>query len=454
MPIISNFPAKVENDDRYLQLSGASAMTGALNMGGNKITNVAEPQADGDAANKEYVDNELTIALVGNYIPVIEKGKAGGVAELDENGKLDDSQKPTYTAAEVGARPSTWTPSATDVGAIPSSEKGAVSGVATLDTNGKLTEAQKPTYTADEVGARPNTWTPSAADVGAIPATEKGASSGVATLGTDGKVPAGQLPEMDYVPNSEVGVAGGVAELDSSGKVPVAQLPSYVDDVVEYDSQSAFPGTGESGKIYVALDTNLTYRWGGTEYVEISPSLALGETEGTAYRGDRGKAAYDHSQVTSGNPHGTTAADVGARPDTWMPSAEDVGALTQDQADERYLQMQGTTTVASSIGTAPYTIEFTEETDEVPILTFGAQSVATSAWATDTTYEGWGFRAAVALSGVTADYVPSVTFGIVDATSGNLAPVADTYAGGVYIYAKEQPTSAVSIASVVCCKGV
>ena len=48
--------------------------------------------------------------------------------------------------------------------------------------------------------------------------------------------------------------------------------------------------------------------------MEISPSIALGETSSTAYRGDRGKAAYDHSQITSGNPHGTTADDVGAAP--------------------------------------------------------------------------------------------------------------------------------------------
>ncbi len=40
--------------------------------------------------------------------------------------------------------------------------------------------------------------------------------------------------------------------------------------------------------------------------------VALGETSTTAYRGDRGKTAYDHSQVTTGNPHGTTAADIGA----------------------------------------------------------------------------------------------------------------------------------------------
>lgn len=94
------------------------------------------------------------------------------------------------------------------------------------------------------------------------------------------------------------------------GKVPASQLPSYVDDVLEYANTGAFPGTGESGKIYVAIDTNKTYRWSGSAYVEISASLALGETSSTAYRGDRGKTAYDHSQV-SGNPHGTTKADVG-----------------------------------------------------------------------------------------------------------------------------------------------
>ena len=84
--------------------------------------------------------------------------------------------------------------------------------------------------------------------------------------------------------------------------------------MVEVANFAALPGTGETGLIYVTLDTNLTYRWSGSAYVEISASLALGETSGTAYRGDRGKTAYDHSQVTTGNPHGTTAADVGADP--------------------------------------------------------------------------------------------------------------------------------------------
>ena len=62
------------------------------------------------------------------------------------------------------------------------------------------------------------------------------------------------------------------------GKIPASQLPSYVDDVLEYDTMSAFPVTGEGGKIYVAKDTNLTYRWSGTQYVEISPSPLLDDT--------------------------------------------------------------------------------------------------------------------------------------------------------------------------------
>ena len=112
------------------------------------------------------------------------------------------------------------------------------------------------------------------------------------------------------VPLSKVGTANGVAELDANGKVPSAQLPAYVDDVLEYASLSAFPATGESGKIYVSIDTNLSYRWTGSAYVEISPSVALGETSSTAYRGDRGKIAYDHSQTT-GNAHNMTKSDIG-----------------------------------------------------------------------------------------------------------------------------------------------
>lgn len=114
--------------------------------------------------------------------------------------------------------------------------------------------------------------------------------------------------DVSAIPASAKGVANGVATLDEDGKVPSAQLPSYVDDVIEgylsngqfyVESSHSTQITAESGKIYVDITSgkNITYRWSGTSYVEISKSLALGETSSTAYRGDRGKIAYDHSQV-------------------------------------------------------------------------------------------------------------------------------------------------------------
>lgn len=96
-----------------------------------------------------------------------------------------------------------------------------------------------------------------------------------------------------------------------NGKVPEGQLPSYVSAVSEHASKSAFPAVGKANIIYIATDTGICYRWGGSQYAIISDTIALGETAQTAYRGDRGKAAYDHSIKTSGNPHRVTKADVG-----------------------------------------------------------------------------------------------------------------------------------------------
>ena len=112
---------------------------------------------------------------------------------------------------------------------------------------------------------------------------------------------------LGYTPINPIakGANNGVAELDSNGKVPSSQLPSFVDDVIEgylyndkFYKESAHTTeiVGESGKIYIDLSTGKTYRWSGSTFVVISDTLALGETSSTAYRGDRGKVAYDHSQ--------------------------------------------------------------------------------------------------------------------------------------------------------------
>ena len=120
--------------------------------------------------------------------------------------------------------------------------------------------------------------------------------------------------EHDYAASSHTHDPSEIADLFMmlderaillDGKVPEWQLPSYVDDVEEHENASDFPEEGESGKIYIEVSTNKTYRWGGSTYVEITGGLALGETAATAYRGDFGKIAYDHSQ--NGSVHVTEA---------------------------------------------------------------------------------------------------------------------------------------------------
>ena len=106
---------------------------------------------------------------------------------------------------------------------------------------------------------------------------------------TSGVLDAARIPTIT---NSKI---ESVAATKLTGTIPQANLPSYVDDVLEYNGVSNFPDTGEAGKIYVDTSTNKTYRWGGSSYVEISASLALGTTSSTAFRGDYGNTAYQHA---------------------------------------------------------------------------------------------------------------------------------------------------------------
>ena len=100
---------------------------------------------------------------------------------------------------------------------------------------------------------------------------------------------------LDRIPTITDTKIQGMSASKLIGTIPQTNLPSYVDDVLEYNGQSNFPEEGESGKIYVDTSTNRTYRWGGSSYVEISSSLALGTTSSTAFRGDYGNTAYQHA---------------------------------------------------------------------------------------------------------------------------------------------------------------
>lgn len=178
-----------------------------------------------------------------------------------------------------------------------------------------------------QIGATNSTVSTLNTTVGTIQSDLTTAKSDIAQTKTDLSVVSGKVDQLvdsgesaasvsvklnDFIATK--GQPEGLATLSAAGKIPEDQLPSYVDDVVEAASKSALPTDGESGKIYVTTDTNLTYRWSGSAYVEISPSITLGETTSTAYAGNKGKAVTDalntHTANTS-NPHSVTKAQVG-----------------------------------------------------------------------------------------------------------------------------------------------
>lgn len=153
----------------------------------------------------------------------------------------------------------------------------------------------------DGIASGANAYTLPVASSSAIGGVKSGTDISVDTSGN-----------VSVVNDSHTHSASTITSVNASaitGTIPSANLPSYVDDVLEYNGTSNFPTTGETGKIYVDTSTNKIYRWGGTAYAVISDTIALGETSSTAYRGDRGKTAYDHSQAT-GNPHGTAIGDI------------------------------------------------------------------------------------------------------------------------------------------------
>lgn len=110
------------------------------------------------------------------------------------------------------------------------------------------------------------------ADLAALTTTAK--ANLVAAINEVRALAAGKQDALGFTPANAatLGQANGIATLDGGGKVPASQLPSYVDDVLEYADAGAFPGTGETGKLYIAIDTGAQYRWSGSAYVQLVSS--------------------------------------------------------------------------------------------------------------------------------------------------------------------------------------
>lgn len=187
----------------------------------------------------------------------------------------------------------------------------------------------------------------------------------------------GNVTNHAQVKRTEMGVANGVATLGADGKVPSGQLPSYVDDVLEYENKASLPAKGETGKIYVAKDTNLTYRWSGSAYVEISASLALGETSSTAYAGDKGKALAVRVTAVEGkaSTNESNVSSVGSRVTNLENGTKAAGKATK-LATARKISISGDASGSTDFdGSADKTITLTLANSGVAAGTYSAVAV-------------------------------------------------------------------------------
>lgn len=212
-----------------------------------------------------------TIAVSGNGLSITN---ADGVAG---NPTITINATSANTASAVVARDASGNFSAGTITA-------ALSGNATTATT--LQTARTISLTGDATGSVSFNGSANAAIATTL--ANSGVTAGTyksVTVDAKGRVTAGTNPTTlagygitDAIPASQKGAANGVATLDASGLIPSSQLPSFVDDVLEYANLAGFPATGETSKIYIALDTNKTYRWSGSVYVEISPTAGNADT--------------------------------------------------------------------------------------------------------------------------------------------------------------------------------
>lgn len=182
--------------------------------------------------------------------------------------------------------------------------------------------------------------------------------------GTNGRMAVGAAVNPgDAINLGQInGFVAAKADLND-GKVPESQLPSYIDNVQEFSASSEFPNPGLNNVVYVDTSTNLPYRWGGTGYVQIGSGLGLGESVATAYRGDRGKIAYDHSAQT-GNPHGMTKSDID------LGSVDNTSDINKpiSTATKSYVDNKSSIVAQSTVGASSQTVTLNIPADSPGLL--------------------------------------------------------------------------------------
>lgn len=349
---------------------GTVPMSGALQMGGNRITNVGAPTADTDAVRQsdlKAVSDEVDKILDGTTpvaIPAATTAKIGGVIvgdglSVETNGTISaDSQLP---------------------------EGGTNGQILTKTANGE-TWADPPDTGVTTFNNRSGAVTPQAGDYSADMIEFADGET------FQQKYDAGELtgPQGGQGPKGDTGAPGA----DGGYYTPAV---SAAGDLTWTPSKSGMPAV--SG---------------------VNIRGPQGEQGPAGQDGAQGPAGQDGAQGPEG-PAGAAATING------------VNALTIEEGDNVSLSQSGSTVTISA---------------QANVVTSGAANVATSAWSSNSTYSAYPYRASVTVSGMTANHVPGVVFDPDDADYGKLAPVCDSYAGGVYIYASEIPGAVVHVLSV------
>lgn len=373
---------------------GSVPMAGDLQMGGHKITDLAEPTDNTDAASKEYVDDTITVSLVGNYIPTGQKGQANGVASLDGSGKVPSAQLPPMDYVPTGrtvnghALSADVTLDAEDVGAIPNPTGGTAGQVLTKTANGSAWE--------DAPSGLPDGGT-------------EGQMLYKTADGTEWGIPPylGSMPQLDYsqmkslhalgiTDLNDVTEPGTYVGMNGASYPNIANLPSAVAELDIPFVLNVYSLTGPSGTDYAGYNgvfQNLfcisnIYAGHIRNFWRGGMSIGTGGVTfpyGWNLETDANNISFTPtSTVTSENvqyaieevdnrlstklttPAGTAGQLLGFTADNTVGAVDaPESGLTQEQADERYLQLTGGTIEVDATVSAALTLKNTHSTGAV-----------------------------------------------------------------------------------------
>ena len=323
-----------------LSTSAGSATQPVYFNGGKPVATTYTLNATVPAGAK-FTDTTYSAATTSaaGLMSSADKAKLDGIAANANNYSLPAATEDTLGGVMIGTGLSMQTGHIMNAG-VRSISTGNTDGTISVNTNGDSAEV---------------------AVKGLAAAAYKGVDTAV-TANSTNLITSGAVNSAlgSYIMGNAKGAKGGIASLDEDGKVPSSQLPSYVDDVLEFAKLTSFPGTGETGKIYVALDTNKCYRWSGSTYIEISAtevpaataSILGGIKTGYTTNDKNYKVQVDASNNAYVNVPWTdtnTDTKVTAVSNHYTPVANDNAALSADASGGGVTDITGATKVKSVV---------------------------------------------------------------------------------------------------------